>query len=87
MSKNKLQELFPMIQTRQKVMAQVNKNPYLKQEFDSWETKRQEEFLDFCTGEKGVKIMYDSFFKEIFNPEYRPERLDRKSTRLNSSHL
>ena len=76
MSKNKLQELFPMIQTRQKVMAQVNKNPYLKQEFDSWETKRQEEFLDFCTGEKGVKIMYDSFFKEIFNPEYRPERLE-----------
>ena len=35
----------------------------------------QEEFLDFCTGVKGVKILYDSFFKEIMNPEYTPGRL------------
>ena len=45
--------------------------------FDSWEQERQEEFLDFCTGVKGVKILYDSFFKEIMNPEYSPGRLNR----------
>lgn len=26
---------------------------------------------------KGVKILYDSFFKEIMNPEYTPDRLAR----------
>ena len=24
-----------------------------------------------------MKILYDSFFKEVFNPEYAPERLNR----------
>ena len=76
MSKNKLQNQFPMIRSRQEIMAQINGNPYLNQEFSSWTAARQKEFLDFCTGERGVKIMYDSFFKEIFNPEYHPERLE-----------
>ena len=31
---------------------------------------------DFCTGMKGVKILYDSFFKEIMSPEYTPGRLN-----------
>ena len=33
-------------------------------------------FLDYCTGVKGVKILYDAFFKEIMNPENTPERLN-----------
>ena len=44
--------------------------------FQSWKPDNQEEFLDFCTGTKGVKMLYDSFFKEIMNPEYTPERLN-----------
>ena len=44
--------------------------------FYSWEQEQREEFLDFCTGVKGVKILYDSFFKEIMNPEYAPGRLN-----------
>ncbi len=32
--------------------------------------------MDFCRGMRGVKVLYDSFFKEIFNPEYAPERLN-----------
>lgn len=27
--------------------------------FHSWKKEQQEEFLDFCTGTKGVKILYD----------------------------
>ncbi|WP_346705854.1 PD-(D/E)XK nuclease family transposase, partial [Merdimonas faecis] len=41
-----------------------------------WNREQQEEFLDFCTGNKGIKILYDAFFKEILNPESAPERLE-----------
>ena len=37
----------------------------------------REEFLNFCTGIRGVKVLYDCFFKEIFNPDEKPERLER----------
>ena len=45
-------------------------------EYASWKKKYQQDFLDFCTGEKGVKVLYDSFFKEILNPEYAAGRLE-----------
>lgn len=32
--------------------------------------------LDFTSGMMGVKILYDAFFKEIFNPENKSERLE-----------
>ena len=32
--------------------------------------------MDFCTGVKGVKIMYDFISKEILNPETVPERVE-----------
>lgn len=44
--------------------------------------RQQEEFLDFCTGARGIKFLYDSFFKEILNPEYTPERLEELLTLL-----
>lgn len=28
-----------------------------------------------CTGVRGLKLLYDGFFKEVMNPEYVPERL------------
>ena len=37
--------------------------------FEQWDKKRQQEFLDFCTGVRGVKPMYDFISKEILNPE------------------
>lgn len=38
--------------------------------------EQRQEFLDFCSGTKGVKMMYDFVSKEILNPEYNPERID-----------
>ena len=32
--------------------------------------------MDFCTGVRGIKFLYDGFFKEEMNPEYTPERLE-----------
>ena len=73
---NKLRQYFPMIHTRQEVLAEIEAKPKLKQEFYSWGKKYRKEFLDFCTGVKGVKIMYDFISKEILNPEIVPERVE-----------
>ena len=71
-----LKNYFPMIRTRQEVEDEIKSNPFLFQYFMSWKKEDREEFLKICTGVKGMKILYDSFFKEIMNPEYDPNRLN-----------
>ena len=75
--KNELQKLFPSIRTRKELLDTILSNPGLNNIFSRWSNRQQNEFLDFCSGAKGVKILYDSFFKEVFNPEYSPERLNK----------
>ena len=73
---NKLKEYFPLIQERETLIAKINADVHLTTVFNSWSEERQNEFLDFCTGARGIKVLYDSFFKEVMNPEYTPERLE-----------
>ncbi len=75
--KNDLQSHFPMIRSRQELIDEIHASPRLRQEFHSWPEKRRQEFLDICTGVRGIKLLYDPFFKEIMNPETTPERLER----------
>ncbi len=74
---NKLRNYFPLIRERKEVLKEIGENSGLYAVFTGWKPEQQEEFLDFCTGMKGVKILYDSFFKEVMNPEYTPGRLNR----------
>ncbi len=71
-----LQNYFPNIRTKDEILKDIYAKPSLVSMYYSWSKERQQEFLDFCTGIRGIKILYDSFFKEIFNPEYAPERLE-----------
>ena len=73
----RLKQYFPLILEREELFQKINNNSVLKQKFQEWQPCYQEEFLDICTGVKGVKLLYDSFFKEILNPEYTPDRLNR----------
>ena len=73
---NTLQKYFPLIRTREELLEIIEQTPTLSSIYRQWEEKEQQEFLDFCTGVKGVKLLYDSFFKEIMNPEYVPERVN-----------
>ena len=73
---NKLQDYFPMIQTRESIMEQIEADRHLKSMFRQWGEKHRQEFLDFCTGVRGVKPMYDFVSKEVLNPETVPERID-----------
>ena len=70
-----LKKHFPMLQTRSEIMGEIEKKQHLKELFASWKDYEQQEFLDFCTGVKGLKMLYDTFFKEVFNVEYSPQRL------------
>lgn len=71
-----LQQYFPMIRTRNEVLDEIFRNEKLDRIYRGWNEQQREEFLDFCTGNRGVRILYDSFFKEILNPESAPERLE-----------
>ena len=66
--KNKLQQHFPTIRTQEEIMTEIKDNEKLQKIFDSWHEEEQQEFLDFCTGVRGIKMLYDSFSKEILNP-------------------
>ena len=71
-----LKNYFPMIRERQAVIDEINHNTFLSARFNTWTLEEQKKFLDYCTGERGMKITYDPFFKEIFEPDYNPERLN-----------
>ena len=73
---NKLKEYFPLIREREELLAEIKGKRELYAVYEEWNSAQREEFLDFCTGVRGVKILYDSFFKEVMNPEYAPERLE-----------
>ena len=75
-STSKLKQYFPMIREREDIKQEIYENPKLLEKYREWDEEQQEEFLDYCTGVKGVKILYDAFFKEIMNPENTPERLN-----------
>ena len=73
---SKLRDYFPMIRSREEILKEIQDNIKFTEKFYSWRESERQEFLDFCTGVRGVKILYDSFFKEIMNPETVPERLE-----------
>ena len=79
---NKLQQYFPMIRTREEVLNEIESKNKLKNLFYEWTEENQNEFLDFCTGVKGIKILYDFMIKEILNPENTPERVNELLTLL-----
>ena len=76
MPKNKLQQYFPLIRSKQEILEQIHSSPGLLNIYQQWRVEQQEEFLNFCSGAKGVKILYDSFAKAVLNPELFPERLN-----------
>ena len=71
-----LKNYFPMLREREELLSEIQGSPKLRAIYEEWKPETREKFLDFCTGVKGIKILYDSFFKEVMNPEYTPERLE-----------
>ncbi|MGN1155078.1 MAG: PD-(D/E)XK nuclease family transposase [Agathobacter sp.] len=71
-----LRELYPFIRERQEILQEIMDTPDFRETFLSWTEENQNYFLDFCSGARGVKMLYDGFFKELFNPDTKPHRLE-----------
>ena len=73
---DRLKDYFPMIRKREELLCEIQSDRALSNLYRQLGPEMQEEFLNFCTGMVGAKILRDSFFKEVLNPEYAPERLE-----------
>ncbi len=71
-----LKQHFPMIRDREEVLNEIRGKEELRNVYMEWTEEQQKEFLDYCTGVRGIKLLYDQFFKEIINPDTTPERLE-----------
>lgn len=72
----KLNEHFPMLWDKKELLWQIKNSQKLLSIYEKWGKDSQQEFLNFRTGVRGIKFLYDSFFKEVMNPESTPERLN-----------
>lgn len=59
----------------EEVLAYLKKDSYSYREYSVMRDEWQKKFMDFCTGKKTLPILYDTFFKRIFNPDIHPQRL------------
>lgn len=85
--KTNLSNYFPMIQTREEILSQIHSSAKLNHQYSKWNEPQQKEFLDFCSGSRGVKILYNTFVKELLNPETVPERLNDLLSILLGEHV
>ena len=70
--KNQLQLQFPMIRAKEEILEEIQNRDKLREIFEKWNSEQQQEFLEFVSGNRGFRILYDSFFKETMDAEYDP---------------
>ena len=56
---NVLQKYFPMLRTRESILNEISGNDRLMTVWQEWNKEQRELFLDYCSGQKGVRILYD----------------------------
>ena len=62
--------------TRKEALDRIRKDADAYLSFSGFPKEEQEKILDFIQGNRGLPILYDSFFKRIMNPDTHPERLE-----------
>lgn len=55
--------------SKEEVLMQLQAQSEVYEEFLRLNVPLQEEFLEFCMGNRGIHVTYDSVFKHIFDPE------------------
>lgn len=76
MENKTMRNFFGNLLTEQEARDRIERRRDLKELFESWNARQQQEYLDRCTGKKGFNILYDAYFKEVMNPEYDSTRLE-----------
>lgn len=73
----KLTEIFGTPISREDALRVLRNDPVAYHHFLDFPPEHQEKVLEFIQGMRGLPILYDSFFKAVFNPNTTPERLER----------
>ena len=63
--------------SREKALQLIQENPRTYRQFLTFPSEYQEIVLAFLQGNRGLPVVYDTFFQKIFNPWVTPERLER----------
>lgn len=71
-----LQEILGEQISREEAFALIQESESAYEEFCDLSEKNRNDILDFIQGNKGLPILYDGFYKHIFDPERNPERLE-----------
>ncbi len=61
---------------RHEILEALKQSPDVWDVFSGFPPEKQEEFLDFMMGNRGLNILYNVFFKSVFNPEIYKDRLE-----------
>lgn len=62
---------------RQDVMTSIKEDLPSYEKFLQLSSNEQEALIEYCMGNRGLKITFDPFFQNIFNPQKHPKRLSR----------
>ena len=73
----KLQRALKEPISRNEALQRIQSDPEAYSKFIEFPNEHQEKILEFIQGSRGLPIVYDPFFKKIFNPIEKPERLER----------
>ena len=63
--------------SRSEALQIIKSDPQAHAMFIEFPTDYQEKILEFIQGIRGLPLLYDPFFKKVFNPSETPERLER----------
>ena len=63
--------------SREEAMQRIRSDRSSYEKFLAFPDGFREEVLDFYEGTKGASLLYDNFFRRIFDPEIHPDRIER----------
>ena len=71
-----LREILGTPIDREEALNRIKSSKIAYEIFKGFSKKNQEDILGFIQGVKGLPILYDGFYKYVFDPERHPERLE-----------
>ncbi len=74
--KHSLSDALGPLSTKEEIISMLKKRPKAWSRFSNFKPDQQDEVLQFMMGNRGLKILYNNFFLNIFNPQDNPRRLE-----------
>ena len=71
----KLSDILGAQINKEEALDRIKSSKIAYEIFKGFSEKNQEDILGFVQGIKGLPILYDGFYKYVFDPERHPERL------------